>query len=195
MKSCAPTNLAAATIRSNCAVDRAERDVLGDRAGEQLHLLRAPRRSAGAARRATTGADRGRRAGRARARADRGRTAAWSRCSCRSPAARPRPAPGPARSRDRCPRAPARRRRCSGRPRPRSGMWPRTCSAGPGAAARSVGSFSSSSRRANAARTVCSCCQAPTTWRIGASARAARMVAAIRAPIDSSPAMIARAPT
>ena len=38
---------------------------------------------------------------------------------------------------------------------------------GAGGGTRSVGSFSSSSRRANAARTVCSCCQAPTTWRMG----------------------------
>ena len=74
-------------------------------------------------------------------------------------------------------------------------MRPLICRAGPGDARLSTGSFSSSSRRANAARTVCSCCQAPTTWRIGASVRAARMVAAISAPIDSSPAMIARAPT
>ena len=38
-----------------------------------------------------------------------------------------------------------------------------------------------------------SCCQAATTWRIGASVRAARIVAAIKAPIDMSPAIIARA--
>ena len=61
--------------------------------------------------------------------------------------------------------------------------------------ASSVGSFMSSSSRAKAVRTACSCCQPPTTWRIGASARAARMVAAISAPIDMSPAIIARAPT
>ena len=56
--------------------------------------------------------------------------------------------------------------------------------AGTGSAQSSTGSFIISSSRANALRTVCSCCQAPTTCRIGASTRAARMVAAIRAPID-----------
>ena len=99
----------------------AKADVLGDRAGEQLHLLRhdadllAQRRGRPQAHVEIVDQDAAARsAGRARAGASRG-------CSCRSRAGRPRPASGRAGSRDRPDRAPARPRRRSGRRRPRSG--------------------------------------------------------------------------
>ena len=149
-------------------VDRAERDVLGDRAGEQLNLWGTTPicwRSTGA----TTGADPGRRAGCARARGDPDHTAAWSTCSCRSPADRPRRAPGPARSPDRRPRAPARRLRCSGRPRPRTadGRVPAT----PGPARRRARSARRAARPGGRTRRA-PCAAAARRRPPGASARA-----------------------